>query len=317
MFKKIFIGLALLLPFVVWAQTVTETMDYGESDIQWRVYETDGMVIAFTVSTSCIWFSTGNTVGAYDLKTNQKRAYNNLGDVSSAGIKTIYGDNKCGIWFGGDNGAVLYKNEKFKSFTKKDGLSHNKVNKILCTSSGVWFATASGVSRYHKGTWKVYKEEDGLCGNKVRDIAADDKSTLYFATNKGVAVFDGYKWKKYNTNNGLSSNNAKAIAYDTRKKEIWVAAGEQDVNHYSGKKWNTYMDILMGITCIMADTQSRIWFGSAESGVYKYNGFEWISEPAKIGFPAALVNDMYRDNEGDLYFALESGILHMKNPYPY
>ena len=76
------------------------------------------------------------------------------------------------------------------------------------------------------------------------------------------------------------------------------------------------MDIQPDITCIMVDSQSRIWFG-AMTGVLKYNGFEWVTDPAKVGFPAAVVNDMYRDSAGDLYFALDNGILHMTNPYPY
>ena len=131
-----------------------------------------------------------------------------------------------------------------------------------------------------------------------------------------TAVLRGSQWKKYNESSGLSSNDAKAIAFDDRQGILWAAVGEMDVNSYNGKEWSTYMDIQVGISCIMSDTQSRIWFGS-ESGALKYNGFEWLTEPAKIGFPAAVVNDMYRDGKGDLYFAIESGVLHMANPYPY
>jgi ligand-binding sensor domain-containing protein len=76
------------------------------------------------------------------------------------------------------------------------------------------------------------------------------------------------------------------------------------------------MQIQEGITCIMTDTQSRIWFGHAE-GLFKYNGFEWVYDPKKVSVPATSVAAMYRDSKGDLWFGLDTGILHMTNPYPF
>ncbi len=316
MFNRIFICIALLFPVMAGAQTIVEKMDHGDNTISWRVYDTKGIPVAFAIEGSDLWYSIGMTVGLFDLKTNQERLYPKLGEVASAGVKTIAGDKRGGVWFGGDAGAILFKNGKFKAFTKDNGLSDNTVNKILCVSGDVWIGTENGVTRYKNGSLTVYTKKDGLCGNSIRDIAADDKGTVYFATNKGIAALRGGQWKKYDANSGLSYNDVKAIAYDDRKGELWAAVGEMDVNSFNGKEWSTYMDIQIGIGCIMSDTQSRIWFGS-EAGALKYNGFEWLTDPAKIGFPAAVVNDMYRDGKGDLYFAIDSGVLHMKNPYPY
>lgn len=316
MFKRICICIALFFPVMVGAQTVVDEMDHGDATVSWRIYETKGTAVAFAIEGANLWYSIGSTVGLFDLKTNKERLYPKLGDVASAGIKTIAGDKRGGVWFGGGEGAILFKNGKFKAFTEDKGLSNNTVNKIHCVSGDAWIGTEKGVTRYKNGSLTVYTTKDGLAGNIVRDITADDKGAIYFATNKGIAVLKGSQWKKYTESSGLSSNHVKAIAYDTRKGELWAAVGEMDVNSFDGKEWSVYMDIQMGIMCIMADTQSRVWFGS-EAGALKYNGFEWLSDPAKIGFPAAMINDMYRDSKGDLYFALESGVLHMKNPYPY
>ena len=316
MFKRLFISIALFLPVMVGAQTVRDKMDHGDNTVSWRVYDTKGAAVTFAIEGTNLWYSIGSAVGLFDLKTNKERLYPKLGAIASAGIKTIAGDKRGGIWFGGGEGATLFKNGKFKTFTEDKGLSNNTVNKIYYASGDVWIGTENGVTRYKNGSLTVYTQKDGLCGNQVRDITSDDRGAIYFATNKGIAVLRGSQWKKYNANSGLSSNDVKAIAYDDRKGELWVAVGEMDVNSFDGKEWNTYMDIQIGIMCIMVDTQSRVWFGS-EAGALKYNGFEWLSDPAKIGFPAAVVNDMYRDGKGDLYFALESGVLHMKNPYPY
>lgn len=316
MIRRLALSILLVFPYLLGAQNVVDSMEYGDNTIQWRVYETDMPVTAFALTPALIWYCTDQAVGAYDLKTHQKRIYSSLGTVTSSGMKTIATDTKGGVWFGGSQGAIHYKNSQWKHYTEDNGLAHTTVNKIFVDSKSIWFATEKGISVFSDNAFKTYTSTDGVCGNSVRDITADNKGTLYFATDKGIAVFDGMQWSKFDVSNGLGWNNTKAIAYDLRKEELWVAAGEQDVNSYNGKVWNTYIDIQPGITSIMVDTQSRIWFGST-SGIIKYNGFEWIFEPAKVGFPAEQVNDMYRDGNGDLYFALENGILHMKNPYPF
>ncbi len=316
MFKKIIIGLSFLLTFAVTSQAVVDSMFYGDNSIEWKIFDTEGPASAFAVSNTQVWYSTGEAVGLYNRKTNKKRAYPRLGDAPASGIKTIALDNQGGVWFGSDNGITLLRNKKFKHFTKDNGLSDNVVNKIKYLSGAIWVATGNGISRYISGSWNVYTTSEGVCGNKVRDITADDKGNVYFATNKGIAMFTGSSWKKYDMNSGLSSNDVKAVAYDSRKGVLWAAVGEQDVNNLEDKEWNTFMDIRPEITCIMTDTQSRIWFGST-SGILKYNGFEWVTDPAKIGFPAAVISQMYRDSKGDLFFAIETGVLHMTNPYPF
>jgi ligand-binding sensor domain-containing protein len=97
---------------------------------------------------------------------------------------------------------------------------------------------------------------------------------------------------------------------------VWAAVGEKDVNSYDGKSWNVFMEIQPGITSIMADSHSRIWFGS-ETGLIKFNDEEWVSDPGKLGVPAAQVYQMYCDEGGNQWFANENGVLRMDNPYPY
>ena len=316
MLQKIIIGLLLVLPFTVGAQTVVDSMSYGDNSIEWKVYDTEGPATAFAISTTQVWFSTGQTVGVFNRKTNKKRAYPRLGDAPATGIKTIALDRNGGVWFGSDNGVTQLKDNKFQHVTKDNGLSDNVVNKIKFLSGAVWVATGNGISRCSGTTWTTYTSAQGVCGDNVRDIASDNKGNIYFATDKGIAVFTGSSWKKYDMSNGLSANDVKAIAYDKRKKVLWAAVGEQDVNNLDKGEWNVFMEIRPDITCIMVDTQSRVWFGST-SGMLKYNGFEWVADPQKIGFPAAVISQMYRDEKGDLYFAIETGVLHMKNPYPY
>lgn len=316
MLKMRLLGLLLVCPLFLFSQTVVDSMDHGDNSIEWRVFETEGPVAAFGVSPKQVWYSNGATVGVYDRRTNKKRLYPKLGDTPAQGIVAIETDNQGGVWFGGNQGAILFKNNAFTLFTSGNGLPDNAVNKIVYGGGAVWIGTQNGLAQYKGGSWKVFTTAEGLPSNKITAIAPTDGKEVYFGTDKGVVLYNGSGYKVFTAKDGLSWNNVTALGFDARKEQLWAAVGEQDVNMYDGKEWNTYMDICPGIASILTDTQSRIWFGSP-TGIIKYNGFEWVTDPTKIGFPAANVSHMYRDEKGDLYFGLESGVLHMKNPYPF
>ena len=312
---KQILTLALVL-FSMQAAFSADSLSFGDNTITWRVYESDGPVVAFAPQGTGIWYSTGTAVSFYDVKTTKVTPYTDLGSISSAGINAIVVDLTGAVWFGGTNGAACLKGGKFTVYnSKKEGLTA-PINRMKLDRNGdIWFATEAGAVQYKSGSFVVHGLAN-LGSESIRDVALDGSGNAYFATDKGVAVFKNGAWKKYTTADGLSFNDVKAIAIDSKTGIIYAAAGELDVCSYNGKEWSGYMDIQKGITCIMVDTQSRIWFGGT-SGILKFNGDEWISDPAKVGFPAAQVLDMYRDSRGDLYFAIERGVLHMKNPYPY
>lgn len=293
-----------------------DSVSFGNSAIEWKVYETEAPVVAFGYTPTGIWYSTGEMVSLYDTKSTKKTPYPKLGKLESAGIASIAVDNKGGVWFGGENGAVYLKGGNYTVYNAKKGLPSNKINRIKVDGVKTYFCTDKGVAIYNNGNFNTYTTANGLASDNVADVAFDGKGGAWFATDKGISFFNEVSWKTYNTDNGVSFDEIKAIAYDPRLGHVWCAAGPMDVCGYDGKEWNGYMDIQEGIISIMVDTQSRIWFGSSY-GVLKYNGDAWITEPAKIGFPAAQVLDMFRTKEGDLLYGMERGILHMKNPYPF
>ncbi len=309
--------LAALLFFTLFSVTLAQdSVSFGNDAIEWKVYETEAPVVAFGYLQNGIWYSTGEMVSFYDTKSTKKTPYPKLGKMPSAGIISIAVDNRGGVWFGGANGAAYLKGGNYTIYNSKKGLPSDNVNRIRVDGSKTYFCTDKGVAVYNGGSFDVFTTGNGLASNAVFDCAFDGKGGAWFATDKGVSQYNGATWKTHNTDNGVSFDEVKAIAYDSRLNHVWCAAGPMDVCSYDGKEWNGYMDIQEGIKSVMVDTQSRIWFGSS-FGVMKYNGDAWITDPAKIGFPAAQVLDMFRTKEGDLLFGMERGVLHMKNPYPY
>ena len=313
--SNVFLLCVLLFVNVCFSQTKKDSIVYGDNTIEWRVIEAGEPVLAFAKSGNILWYSTATQAVKYDMRTNSKTAYSKLGTTDAVGIKSIAHDDGI-FWFGNQSGVLMNKKDQFTLYSKENGLSDNLVNVVYSFQNQVWVGTNKGINLYQNGAWKSITTAQGLAGDVVNAIINDSKGNVWIGTTQGITVYSNGSMKKYDASSGLSSGMVNALGYDARKNEIWAAVGEQDMNSFDGKKWNTYLDIFPQVVCIMGDTQSRIWFGSKE-GIVKFNGFEWLTEPGKVGFPAAMVNCMFKDVNGDLFFAIEKGILHMKNPYPF
>lgn len=286
-----------------------------EKPTEWSVYPADEPVVAFAIAGDELWYATASSVNMASIKRRTVQTFSKLGTIPASDVTSIASDGKS-VWIGGKNGAATRTGKTFKAFTKDDGLPDNAVNAVLVAAGKVWVGTDNGLACYSGGSWKTFTSNNGLPHNKVTALMVDGNNRLWVGTMKGIGVYDGSSWKIYDMKSGLSWNQVKALGFDPRKIIVWAAVGEQDVNAFIKNEWNTFMDIAEGITSIMVDTQSRVWIGSP-TGLIKYNGDEWISDPKKLGIPAAQVYWMYRDGKGNLHYACENGIVRLLNPYPF
>jgi ligand-binding sensor domain-containing protein len=300
-------------------ETKVDSMVY-DSGSEWKIFSTQGPVKGFSVMRDGLWYFTDQGIfylPTASMKKAELPSYKDIGGIPAADVTTIAVDFSGVLWVGTKAGLAMKTKESFKIFTKDNGLPDNMINKLLPLKAGkLWVATDNGAALHQNGTWTVYTAKEGLAGDKVHDIVMGEDNEIWFGTNKGISCFDGTKWTTHTMKTGMSWNDTKAISYDGRKNTIWAAAGEKDMNAYNGKSWKVFMDVADGIVNIMVDTQSRVWIATA-AGLQKFNGEEWITDPQKIGITASQVSQMFRDDKGNLWFGMESGVLKLNNPYPY
>jgi len=301
-------------------ETKIDSMSY-ETGAEWRIYSTTAPVKGFVLLSSGIWAITDSSLcyinTAATKKSSEPLSYTEFSGIPASDATSIALDKTGNLWIGTKSGVVLKTKDSFKVFTTENGLCNNSVNKIIAVDGGkIYVATEAGVSLYESGKWTTFNSSNGLAGDNVRDCVIGKNGTIWFATNKGISCFDGTKWTTHNMKNGLSWNDAKALGYDKKTETIWAAVGDKDMNSYDGKSWKIYMEVADGISCIMIDTQSRVWIGTS-SGIMKFNGEEWISDPNKIGISASTVSQMIKDEKGNLWFGTEKGVIKLDNPYPF
>jgi len=320
MFKYLCTGLILAGCFSIVAQDIkdedvkAQEFTY-EKPTEWSVYASNEPVSTFTIAGDELWYATPASVFVASIKKRTVQKHPTLGTIPGSDVTCMTVDGNT-VWIGGKNGVAMHSGGKFTAFTAENGLPDNSVNALFAVGGKVWVGTDKGLACYSGGSWKVYTTKEGLSHDKVNALVADGSGNIWVGTQKGISVYNGSGWTIWDMKKGLSWNNVKALAYDPRKKVIWAAVGEKDVNNFKNGEWNTFMDIREGITSIMVDSQSRVWIGSS-SGLMKYNGDEWIDDPKQLYIPAAQVQWMQRDSAGNLFYACENGVVRLSNPYPF
>jgi ligand-binding sensor domain-containing protein len=284
---------------------------------EWRVFASGAPVKAFAIQRDMLWYASQDAVVASNLKKSEVQKFPKLGNIPGSDINCVTADQSGKIWFGGKNGIAVRNGANFTNYTTENGLPDINVNAIAAASDGsVWVGTDNGAAVFQANQWKVYNSSNGLAGDKISAIVIDKNGAVWLGSNKGISVFNGTSFTIHNMKKGLSWNDVKALAVDPKNGNIWAAVGEKDVNCFEGGTWKVFMEIQPDISSIMVDSHSRVWFGSA-TGIIKFNGDEWISDPKQIGVPATQVFQMYRESNGNLWFAMENGAVRLSNPYPF
>jgi ligand-binding sensor domain-containing protein len=313
--RSALIGFGLAIALASYAaqkgETKVDSIVY-DTGMEWKVFNSSGPVNAFTIQSDLLYIATADELTVLPTGSTSRKSemqtFAKLGTMPAAGITTLATDSTGSVWAGTKEGAAQKTKSGWVNFTKEKGLAGNAVAVIaVAPDASVWVGTDEGVSIFKTGAWKSFTAKDGLPGASVQALVFDGRGNAWVGTNKGIGVYDGGKWTIHSMKNGMSWNDTKALAYDGRKNMIWAAVGDQDVNTFDGKAWNTYMNIQMGIKSIMVDTQSRVWFGY-DQGLIKFNGEEWISDAKKHGIPAVMVTQMHRDGKGNLWFASQNEI---------
>ncbi len=283
-----------------------------EKPNEWKLFASNAPVKAFVLAKDMLWYATDEMVFAQPMKSKNYQQYSKLGTIPSAGVKGMAQDGSGKVWFATPAGVAVRSGNDFTSYTSENGLPDNNATCVATRGGDVWVGTSNGAAQFTGGAWKVYTTAQGLVSNNVQTAVIDNKGTVWLGTDKGISSFDGTKWTTHNMKSGLSWNSTHALAVDSKNK-IWAAVGEKDVNCYTGTEWKTYLEIQPGITSIMDDTR-RTWFGT-ETGLLRFNGEDWVTDPNAIGIPAAQVFQMNMDASGNLWFAMERGVLCLSNPY--
>lgn len=264
------------------------TTENGLSDNQVRsIYEDKNGII---------WFECGTGLSTYDGKeitTYRERNYN---------AKNQWKLNESDLWFKGDEtvgynklegnpGVYQYdgKNLYYRTFPIKPKLGEENVysistNFVRSKNGVVWFGTYDALIGYDGKQFKIFNDDSsGLNGTTeslhIRCIMEDSKGNLWIGNNCGGSTIGGIGVLKYD---------GKEFIHFTKQHHL--------------RKEDTKGNSLDRVFSIGEDASGNIWFGTVESGVWRYDGNSVKNFTKKDGLDGDFIWIIYKSKTGELWF---------------
>lgn len=202
----------------------------------------------------------------------------------SNNIMVIYQDKKNNYWFGSwQDGLYKYDGKFVIHYSMKHGLPSDRVEEIKEDKQGnIYVNTSEGIIKYDGNYFLLLKDTNE--DTEKWGLWSNDLWFKNFTDGQFVYRYDGIMLHKLK----LPKNKS----------------GEEWAQKHSGSP-NPY-----AVYCTYKDSKGNIWFGTAASGVLRYDGsrFDWITESDVNEFhygPSNGVRSMIEDKDSYFWFNTE------------
>jgi streptogramin lyase len=268
------------------------------------------------------WFGTnGDGIISYDGQTLETITIEGIN--SRMRVMEIVEDKKGNIWFGTSEGLIKYDGEKFRTFSKNEGLPGDdaEIWGLTIDKNGlIWVGSIGGVSHFDGEKFIPFSLPDSIVENPqhmlsdklVFKIIEDKNGNMWFATDgNGIFKYNSGKFTHLTTKTGLVDNNTADILEDSQGN-IWIGTFYGGVSKFDGK---TYMNftkdgIIAGAETynFYEDSQGNIWFTAEGYGVYRYDGSNFKQFTTDDGLTSNVTQSILEDKKGQVWFGSWQGL---------
>lgn len=304
-----FIAVILLL-FIVslaGAQTVYQRMynvrnGLAQSQVYALYQDDDGL----------LWIGTaGGGINKYDGKSfeNITSTEGLVGNL----ILSLDGEGRK-VYVGTDKGFSVINGDSITNYTTDDGLTDNKIWKILSDRKGkVYLCTAKGVSVYEKGKVTPFEIDTLLSKSAVYAMIIDKKGKLWFgAKTHGLFCYDGKNVRVFNEADSLHYPNIRSLGED-KEGRIWIGT-ERGSYVYDGEKMHLNTGNSSAILAMNLDpSNDGMWLVSYLGiiGKYYWDPQKQFSISPYYRLKNVNVRSMLIDREGSIWVGTETGLLQI------
>src|SRR6266404_9816959 len=221
-----------------------------------------------------LWLGTEEGLARFDGVSFTVFDRTNTSEIKNNIILGLYADKEGSLWIGTYGGGLTrLKDEKFSSFTTKDGLSNDIVRAFYEDKEGIlWIATyGGGLNKFKDGKFTSFTTAEGLSDDSVWAINEDKGGNLWIGTERGLNKFKDGKFTSFYARDGLSNDIVKRV-YE--------------------------------------DTEGNLWIGTFGGGLNRFKNGKFTSIKVKDGLSSNIVTSLYEDNEGSLWIGSEGAGLN-------
>jgi len=284
-----------------------------------------------------IWFGSYNE-GVCLLQKGKLHYFTTQNGLSDNQVRTIYEDKNGIIWFECGIGLSIYDHEKMTVYQERN---YDTTKPLQLSDDDLWFKSdasmgnnklekKSGVYQYD-GKELFYhtfsiknKSNQEIPWAKSTDFVRSKNGVLWFGAYSELIGHDGKQLITYNNEsvglNGTTENlHIRALLEDS-KGNLWIGnncgGGKSGIGVliYDGKNFipftkqhkvrteDTKGNSLDKVFSISEDSLGNIWFGTNESGVWRYDGHTLKNFTQEDGLDSGIIWVIYKTKSGDLWF---------------
>jgi ligand-binding sensor domain-containing protein/serine phosphatase RsbU (regulator of sigma subunit) len=241
--------------------------------------------------------------------------FNKEDGLLSNQILDIMEDAEGNTWFASfGQGTMMYDDEKFLSYSEKDGIKGIQVLDVLFSTDNIFYvATEEGLSQFKKEGTRIKRLNYYTSKNGLNDIGANaiekfDKDQLWIGTNNGINILKGLKLSKFAGNDRLGSKNISCLLADNHKN-MWIGT-TGGYGKLSGD--NLYLMnqdeglIHDEVQTIIEDKKGRIWMGTM-GGLVRLDSITYTDFNAEDGLTTLRVYSLAEDISGNIWIGTFGG----------
>ena len=284
-----------------------------------------------------IWFGSYSE-GVCLLRNGKPQYFTTQDGLSDNQVRNIYEDKNGIIWFECGIGLSIYKDQKMTVFTERN---YDTNKQLKLSDNDLWFKSEAsfGNSKLEKksGVYQYNGKELLYHNFNIKNKSGQEipwaKSTDFVRSKKGVVWFgaygelighDGKQLITHNNEsvglNGTTENLHIRSLMEDSKGNLWIGnncgGGNSGIGviKYDGKNFihftkqhhlrteDTKGNSLDKVFSIGEDSIGNIWFGTNESGVWRYDGNSLKNFTPKDGLDSGIIWIIYKSKSGELWF---------------
>ena len=217
------------------------------------------------------------------------------------------------LWIGMEGGGLLrYRNEMFRAFTRKDGLTNDFVRAVYQDRKGtIWVGTDNGLFQIAGDRVQRVDNSVSLPPIAVHSIHEDRGGRLWVGGSRFFRLENGSA-TEYRLPGEASQNRVKSIL-ETRDGTIWVGtiSGLQKLEP-SGPAavgFRKVTEIAGTVRFLRETSDGTLWIGTIGHGLHTYRDGRFAGITAPNALPSNTLLNLFEDVEKNLWIGTQGGMV--------
>ncbi len=218
------------------------------------------------------------------------------------------------LWVGTEaEGATIIRNQKFVTYTARDGLADDAVRCVFAGAKGVVsVGTSAGLTQIDGDRFKSLSSANGLASNVILSLGEDRAGNLLIGTPDGMNRLHDGRVSLLTSADGLADDFVRSI-YKDRDGSLWIGT-RRGLSHQTGNGFRTYTQAdglgsdLVG--AILRDRHGDLWVATL-GGLSRLQDARFRTYRKRDGLSSNVITALYQDAESDLWIGTQDAGLNL------